>query len=148
MNPQVQNIIADLDGISSIEDELQLEKLEDIVRGLSCTVNSELVVNALLRVFERFPSGDAYGLFWSILSVLESIPNYELCLLESIKRQPSEFGLLMINSILNSGRVEVSGESLLSLLKDVAANEQQPEELRNEARGFIEWQKNRVNDRC
>jgi hypothetical protein len=56
----------------------------------------------LLAIFERFPLHDGYGVFWSALHGLEDIPAYEPHLIASLRRQPSQFGLLMVRRILNS----------------------------------------------
>lgn len=136
----MQKIIANLDRISSAEEPEELERLEANLTQLFASENPELGIDALLRVFERFPEKDGFCIFWSILSGLESLPDYEGKLIASVRRQPSRFGLLMVNRMLNAGITEVEGVNLLSLLKGVAADESQSEELREEARDFIEWQ--------
>jgi hypothetical protein len=138
MSLDVQNIIANLDNISSVEDPDELQKLEHNLNQLLASENPELGIDALLRVFERFPDKDGYGIFWSILHSLESLPGYEGTLVESVRRQPSEFGLLMVGRLLNSGMKEVKGTNLLSVLKEVAANERQPENIRGQAQGIVD----------
>jgi hypothetical protein len=140
MNLEVQKAISNLDSITLIEDPNELQRLDDAVQELLASENAELGLDALLRVLERFPNKDGYGIFWGILHGVEGFPDYEERLIESVRRQPSEFSLLMINRMLNTGMKEVKGINLLSVLKDVAMDERQPEELRKEARGFVEWQ--------
>ena len=72
---------------------------------------------------------------------LESLHGYEERLVESVRRQPSEFRLLMVDRMLNCGTARVGGVDLLSILKEVAVAEGQSEEVRSEARGFVEWQR-------
>jgi hypothetical protein len=51
----------------------------------------------LFRVFERFPQDDGAGVFWSIVHGVESTDlNYEQPLRESLSRQPSELGQIML----------------------------------------------------
>jgi len=51
----------------------------------------------LLRVFERFPQDDGAGVFWSIVHGIESTDlNYEQPLRESLSRQPSALGEVML----------------------------------------------------
>jgi hypothetical protein len=140
MNLNVQNIIANLDSISSVENPNELQKLDASVQQLLASEKPELGIDALLRVFERFPNKDGFGIFWSILSGLERLPDYEEKLIESIRRQPSEFSLLMVNRMLNAGITEVKGVKLLSLMKDVVTDSQQLEEIRAEAQGYVERQ--------
>lgn len=54
----------------------------------------------LFRVFERFPEGDGAGVFWSIVHGVESTNlNYEIPLRESLLRQPSELGQIMLRRL-------------------------------------------------
>ncbi len=139
MSLEVQKAIAKLDSITTVEDPDELQNLEDSIQQLLASENAELGIDALLRVLERFPTKDGYGIFWSIVHGVETLANYEEKLIESVRRQPSEFSLLMINRMLNARMAEVKGINLVSVLKDVATDERQPEEIRAEARGFVEW---------
>ena len=140
MSLEVKKAIADLDSIKSLDDPDELQKLDGYVQKLIASENSELGIDALLRVFERFPDKDGYGIFWSIVHSLEGLPGYEEKLIESVGRQPSEFSLLMVNRMLNAGVTQVKGINLLDILKDVAADKRQTEEIRREAQGYVEWQ--------
>jgi len=52
---------------------------------------------ALFHVFERFPQDDGAGVFWSIVHGIESTDiNYEQPLRESLSRQPSALGQVML----------------------------------------------------
>lgn len=54
----------------------------------------------LFRIFERFPEDDGAGVFWSIVHGLESTDlNYEGPLRESLLRQPSKLGLIMLRRL-------------------------------------------------
>jgi hypothetical protein len=140
MGLDVQNIIANLDNVSSVEDPDELQNLEHNLNQLFASANPEFGIDALLRVFERFPNKDGYSIFWSILHGLESLTGYEEKLVESVKRQPSEFSLLMLNRMLNAGMIEVKGINLLGVLKEIAANDRYADEIRKEAQGFVKWQ--------
>lgn len=143
MSLEIQNLIANLDSITSVDDPDELQSLEDSVNQLLASKNPELGIDALLRVFEKFPNKDGFGIFWSILHGLESLPNYQEKLVESVNRQPSYFGVMMINRMLNSSHREVKSMELLSVLKKVVADERLEEEIRREAQNFIEWQQSR-----
>jgi hypothetical protein len=57
----------------------------------------------LFRVFERFPDEDGSGVFWSILHGIESMDvDYEALLRESLSRQSSELGRIMLRRLEKS----------------------------------------------
>src|SRR5436853_1628279 len=135
-----KEIIANLDSISSVEDEKELQRLEGSLKQLFESDQPEIGIDALFRLYERFPTGTAFGLFWTVLSGLEKISGYEQHLVESLKRQPSEFSLLMVNRLLNSGITKVGDTNLLSLLERVASDENQHTEIREDAKGYLKRQ--------
>ncbi|WP_446904859.1 hypothetical protein [Burkholderia sp. YIM B11467] len=96
----------------------------------------EQAIPELLSVFERYPEEDGSGVIWGVLHGLESLPNYEPELLRSIARQPSEFGVCMVGRLLNTGRREVDGISLLDTLRELAATAKSPL-VRETAVGFV-----------
>src|SRR3982751_1639786 len=77
-------------------------------------------IEAMLGVFERYPADDGAGVFWSIVHGLESLPGYETAVVESVRRAPVEFTLLMINRMLNAGVREAGGVQLTSLIREGA----------------------------
>jgi hypothetical protein len=59
----------------------------------------------LFRVFERFPKEDGAGVLWSIVHGVESLSfNYEPFLRESMARQPSCMGQVMLQRLENATR--------------------------------------------
>jgi hypothetical protein len=56
----------------------------------------------LFGVFERFPDHDGYGVMWSVLHGIEAIRNYEIELLASIRRLPTEFGVVMLRRLVDA----------------------------------------------
>jgi hypothetical protein len=141
MDSETLKIIEALHSIKSVEDESDLDRLDDTLQQVAIQSNKEEFIAALFNIFERFPEKDAYGVFWSILHLLESIPGYETKLIESVKRQPSEFSLRMINRMLNSDIEEVPGVKLFSVLEQVAGNPTLSESIKKEAQRFVEFQK-------
>lgn len=62
----------------------------------------------LFGVFERFPDDDGAGVFWSIVHGVESTDlDYEEPLRDSLSRQPSELGHIMLRRLENA---KASGE--------------------------------------
>jgi hypothetical protein len=137
MTLKEQDIIHALDGIKSVDDIDDLKRLEELAKQLNEFGASEDIVRAFLGVFERFPVDDAYGIFWSILHGLEKSPNYEFALIESLQRQPAEFSLLMVKRILNSGKKQIGDTDLLALLKGIAEDRTQAQEIQEQAKQFI-----------
>jgi hypothetical protein len=144
MSTDIQKIINTLNGIDSVEDEHQLQALEESVQQLFSSSYPEPGIDALFGILERFPDKDGYGIFWGILNGLERLSNYQDKLIESIRRRPSEFSLLMVNRILNTGQMNVNGIDLLDLLEEVASSNNWPESIKKTAGEFIEWQRNRA----
>lgn len=104
-----------LQQITSLEDPTQLSRLESIVSSLTPENADESILLALYGIFERFPWQDGHGICWSILHLLESCSNYNSLLVQSVKRQPGEFNLTMVNRLLNEGILLTENENLLDL---------------------------------
>lgn len=129
-----------VDSITDPENDSHLETLEVALRSLSTLPDPALVAPALFRLFERFPWVDGFGLFWSVLHSLERLRGYETLLIESVRRSPGEFNLLMVNRLINGGTVSLGSTNLLTLLVEVAARPGYSDRARDEALRFLEFQ--------
>ena len=107
--------------------------LDELLEELFQTESPESTLGSLFRVFERYPTDDGAGVFWGILHGVESIPGYESHLARSIQSNPSEFSVIMVHRLLNSGIEEVGGIDGQSLLEDVVQNQSVPEAVRTTA---------------
>lgn len=107
----IPRIITKLDTIKSVEDEGELALLDQAIEALFSTQSPERAIDALFRIYERFPESDGYGVFWSILHALEAMPGYEQRLIESVRRQPMEFNLNMVNRLLNANITHIGDYS-------------------------------------
>ena len=116
-------------------------RLDRLLGELFGSDQPHLGIVPLLRVFERFPDEDGFGVFWSIVHGLESLPGYECPLLESINRRPVEFTLLMVNRLLNGGIREVQGTPLLSILEESSAKLETTANARQAARNYLNFQR-------
>lgn len=130
----------DLTWFDSPEDEAQLQRLDELIQGFSESKPTRPDFVELLAVFERYPSHDGFGVFWSIVHCIEYFPGYEPALLESVRRIPGEFNLTMINRLLNAGVTNVGNESLIELLQIVVASEHASRQARETAGNFIAYQ--------
>ncbi|MDP9310173.1 MAG: hypothetical protein M3R24_04640 [Chloroflexota bacterium] len=137
----IDQIITTLDHIESVENEDDLGRLDQALQALGQISNSERGMDALFRIYERFPESDGYGIFWNILHTLEDMPAYEQRLIESVQRQPMEFNLKMVNGLLNAGVTHQENVDLLALLESIAASPRYSDSARQHARRFVEWQR-------
>lgn len=116
---------------------LELDELLDELFASESPANG---IPAMLRVFERFPTEEGAGVFWSIIHGMESLPGYEPLLVESVQSAPSESGLMMVNRLLNSGVTQIDGQDLVRIFEQTAQNQSAPAEVRESARLFLEEQ--------
>jgi hypothetical protein len=130
----IADIVADIERFEPV-DENWLD-LEELVAELF-TLPSLSSAEVLLRVFERYPTDDGAGVFWSILHGIESLPGYESLLIDSLRRRPSEFALIMVNRLLNSEIETVGTDRLTTVLEQVGLNESAPFEIRSQALKFL-----------
>ena len=111
-----------VDRFANAKDEAQLRELEASLGTFVPALCGEEEFRALLSVFERFPDEDGFGVFWSIVHLLEACRGYESALVQSVRRKPSEFNLIMISRLINGGVTSVKGQSLLAVLAGVGSN--------------------------
>jgi hypothetical protein len=130
-----------LQGLQDFTDpnsEAQLRDLEELLSSVEPAACGKPEFEALLQVFERFPKSDGYGVFWSILHLLEACSGYEEALVHSVQRKPVEFNLTMVNRLANAGVINVNGQSLAALLASAADSKQAGKRAKQVANRFIE----------
>lgn len=111
--------------------------LDSLLDELFRSHNPAAGTEAMLRVFQRFPTEDGAGVFWGIVHGLESIPGYEERLIESVRAKPSEFGVILLHRLLHSGAEEIQGVGLRSILQSIASQESVADEVRSSARKVL-----------
>lgn len=121
-------------------------ELDGMLNELWASGEPHVGIEVLFKVFERFPEHDGYGVFWSIVHGLESLSDYEPALIDSLRRQPTEFNVLMVERILIGGVFSVAGREGLTLLKEVLAHPKATAQAKQNAAERIEYIKaSRVN---
>lgn len=135
------DIAARLRAISDPESQAQVAELQRILEELAPHIASRACCEALLDLFERFPESDALGVFWDIVHYLEASADYEPQLLESLHRQPSEFGVVMLNRLINGGITTIGGTPLIELLVRLATDPQNPASVRKTACNALRYQR-------
>lgn len=136
----LSSLAENLNSIVSVDDPLQLKKLDEIIISAIPDECTEADFQALFALFERFPDSDGFGVFWSIVHLIEACKGYEPYLLESVHRRPVEFNVLMINRQLNANINEISGQPLAELLKSITTNVTATNEARAIAQEFLNYQ--------
>jgi hypothetical protein len=75
-------------------------KLDDLLDELWSEGVRQGQLPILFRVFERFPDEDGAEVLWSIVHGIEALPySYEYFLRQSIARQPSHMGQIMLRRL-------------------------------------------------
>ena len=98
---------------------------------------SSLAYETLFRVFERYPDQDGAGIFWSIVHGLEHLGNYENELFNSLGRQPSDMGLIMLKRLENPGHETINGQPINQLYKKILDHPKTTDEVKSQVAGFI-----------
>lgn len=134
MSRTSSDVIADIQSFRPVRDDwLPLDGLLD---ELWSTGDACLYMAELFGVLEQFSDGDGAGVLWSVVHGLESLAGYELELVYSIKRQPSELGIIMIRRLRIGGIQTVDSVSLIELLKDVAMSKRTSKRVQDLAARF------------
>lgn len=77
--------------------------LDDLLAELWDAGVPKKALSTLFGVFERFPEDDGAGVLWSIVHGIESLDfDYEQPLRDSLARQPSDMGKIMIDRLERS----------------------------------------------
>jgi hypothetical protein len=140
------DLTSQLNALTSLREVAQLAELERVFKAVAATGATQEECEGLLRLFERFPEDDGFGLFSSIITVVERCPSYEPLLLESINRVPTEFNLRMVSRLINAGIRHIGEVDLPSLLDRIAESPRALQSARRWARIFIGQAVNRETD--
>ena len=102
--------------------------------------DSMLYIEWILHFMEENPKID-YVMPWPLVHFMEKKykKGYEILLLESIKRKPTEHTVWMLNRILNDVNLE-DRNVYMDVLKAIVKDSKYDEELRSLAKEFLEYQ--------
>ncbi len=132
-----ESLISAVQSITNPDDESDLDTLQTALDSLPKLPDPERATPALFGIFERFPWSDGFESFWSVLHVLERMPEYESLLVASVRRSPGEFNLLMLSRMLNAGIRSAAGVDILSLLREIADAAEYSDQARAEALSIL-----------
>jgi hypothetical protein len=134
-------LVKAIDGITSLDDPDQLRVLETFLHTITPSDFTPDLYRAVFGLFERFPEHDAYGVFASLVTLLERCPFFQPFLIESVRRRATEYNLTMVNRLLNGGFRYVASTDLAHLLKDAAEDPNGLASARAWAEGFLHHQR-------
>jgi len=100
MGRSISEILDDIDAFVPIDgDWLPLDRLLDELWQHDISTSA---IPLLFRVFEKFPDDDGSGVLWSLAHWLETRDDYESALRNSLSRQPSLMGKIMLRRLQES----------------------------------------------
>jgi hypothetical protein len=120
-------------------------RLYPITEGFKTLPDRMRVIPAMFSLMERFP--DAYlGTPGTLVHSIESvgISQYESLLIESVRRQPADLNVWMVNRILNAELAAEHRQTLLDLMQSVIRRPKCPPRVAESAQRFLEYQAKRV----
>ena len=145
MSLTADEMIAALDAFEADSgyDENQF-RLYPIVEGFKSLPNAAAVIPAIFSLIERFP--EAYlGTPGPLVHSIESlgIDRYESLLVESVRRQPAELNVWMVNRILNTALPAQHRQVLLDLMRSVLVHPKCPPRIVKLTERFLDHQSKR-----
>lgn len=144
MTNTLDTICEEIEALASVADENSVARLVSLTDDFFQQANAEGRLEVWFRFFERFPEEDGFETFWSILHGIERLPGYETLVVGSVERRVSQFPVLMINRVINGGITTVEGMDLISLLEAVAESPSVLPSVREDALGFLEYQRAKI----
>jgi hypothetical protein len=91
----------------------------------------------LFQVLERFPEDESAGVLWGVLHGIESYPNYEVQLIHSLQRHPTDLTVTMVRRMANAGYTSVAGHPLASLYRAVLSHPKASDEAKESAQDYL-----------
>ncbi len=112
------------------------EKLETIIDENDSLEN----VKRILTFMEKHPDVD-YGMPGPLVHYIERffLNGYEELLYDSVKNNPTEHTLWMLNRIINSPKL-INRDKYLTLMKGIAVSDNVSKQIRSEAKLFLNYQ--------
>ena len=126
---QVKEIISEIESYES--DDGNWLRLDELVTELWESGNLEIGIDTLFRVFEKNPTDDGAGVFWTILHGLESL-EYEQKLYDSLMDRPSHMTITMLKRIENTDSDTIARKSISELKSFIKNNPKIESELLDE----------------
>jgi len=137
---EIEKLVSEIDAIVSLQSEEDIARLHHLADSFFSHSDASKYLETWFRLYERCEEDDAWDVYWSIMHGLEDHPGIEHLVLQSLRRKPARFPVLMMNRLINGGVSCVEGASLLTVLEMVARDESCPAIVRQDATQFLEYQ--------
>lgn len=120
-------------------------KTDVVLKKIRKEANAFEYVNGLFELIEKNPNID-FGLPGPVVHFMEQYykNGYEELLLKSIKRCPTSQTIWMLNRVINDPHLKEK-EVYLTTLENLLQKEDITENLREEIRGFLKYQKGKLD---
>lgn len=117
----------------------------NIVEELSKHYSADELLIPVFQLMEKYPLID-WGMPGAFVHLLESANNtlYSKYLLESLNRQPTMHTVWMLNRQLNAAN-ESEKIKYITIMQDIADNNDLLSEIRNSAKSFLDYQNQNVS---
>ncbi|MGJ8738784.1 hypothetical protein [Zobellia laminariae] len=125
----IKEIIAEIESYES--DDGNWLRLDELTIELWESGKPELGIDSLFGIFEKYPTDDGAGVFWSILHGLETL-EYEQKLYDSLMDKPSHMTITMLKRIENTQSEMIAGKSISELKSFIKNNPKIESELIDE----------------
>ncbi|MBC3872917.1 hypothetical protein [Undibacterium flavidum] len=141
---QINLVISALEKFELEDEDTNICNLYEILEGFKSHPDRELAIDAIFSFLEKYPE-ELFGSPGPLVHALESTPEYQNKLSASLKRQPTEATVHMVNRILNSEIPASQRNFWLLELEHVKSNIKCPDFVAESAREFLEYQRNNGN---
>jgi hypothetical protein len=137
----IDSIIAALDKFEPSDyDADNLVRLCEIFNGFRSLRQRARGMPAIFSLLERFPDGE-FGSPGPLVHELEAIPDYLPLLRDSLRRQPTQLTVWMVNRLLNTELSNDQREAWLAELRAAFEHPLASEQTRETAEDFLEHQR-------
>jgi hypothetical protein len=135
--------IEGLDSLADVDtDDYLSPKLYDLCELLKDEPDASSVIPRIFAFFRTHPDAD-FGTPGPLIHFLESRPDYEDHLVESLEMKPTVPTVQMLNRILNSNISDAKRSSLLALLRAASTHPNADEVAREQAEHYLTFQAKR-----
>ena len=123
MAESTDDIAASLNAFVAKDDGSDPATLYELLDGVDLSTASDRLLPAMFGVMERYPEADL-GAPGPLVRLIETlpVPEFEPALRSSVRRQPGQLNVWMVNRILNSTPSAEHRRELLALLKAVTSH--------------------------
>lgn len=132
MGRAISDILADIDAFPPPTNPMrEWGPFTALVAELEAAGGLPAAVPRLLRYFERHPTARLISSLWEVAHALEHrhTGQFEVAVLESVRRQPSDFAVRLLARVACHGWPEMGGVRVAEVLEAALARADNPPEL-------------------